>query len=70
MDAERLDAPERGERAVEIADQRSLGDFEFEPVRRKTGFELVDYSIQFRGTCPDCLKKGQGPEAETPRTRS
>ena len=25
------------------------------PDRIDTGFELVDYSIQFRGTCPDCL---------------
>jgi Fur family peroxide stress response transcriptional regulator len=30
------------------------------PSRRRTGFELVDYSIQFRGTCPDCLQQSNG----------
>jgi Fur family transcriptional regulator, peroxide stress response regulator len=32
------------------------------PSPERTGFELVDYSIQFRGTCPDCLRKRDEPE--------
>ena len=39
MHAERLDAAERVERAVEVAHQRGFGDLEFEPVRCEAGFE-------------------------------
>ncbi len=31
------------------------------PTHERTGFELVDYSIQFRGTCPDCLRERSEP---------
>ena len=27
------------------------------PSRTRTGFELTDYSVQFRGWCPDCLRE-------------
>lgn len=27
------------------------------PKTRKTGFQITDYSIYFRGVCSDCLKK-------------
>lgn len=35
-------------------DEPSLNDLPL-PARRRTGFELVDYSVQFRGTCARCL---------------
>ena len=39
FDAERLDLPQRRERAVQIAHQRRLGNLDLEPLRRQTGFE-------------------------------
>jgi Fur family peroxide stress response transcriptional regulator len=26
------------------------------PVRRRAGFTIVDYAVDFRGTCPDCQR--------------
>ncbi len=46
------------ERMVDLEDA-SLNDIPI-PDRRATGYELVDYSIQFRGTCPECLRKQKG----------
>ncbi len=41
------------------------------PNARSRGFELADYSIQFRGTCADCLRKasprGRGRPARRAR---
>lgn len=30
------------------------------PETRRTGFQITDYSIYFRGVCSDCLKKKEG----------
>ena len=50
------------DRMVDLEDA-SLNDLPI-PDRNRTGFELVDYSIQFRGTCPDCLQKTGGSAAD------
>lgn len=43
------------ERMVDLEDA-SLNDLPL-PDRTRTGFDVVDYSIQFRGVCPECLAK-------------
>jgi Fe2+ or Zn2+ uptake regulation protein len=30
------------------------------PDTRRTGFEITDYSVHFRGACPDCQRKIKG----------
>jgi Fe2+ or Zn2+ uptake regulation protein len=45
---------DRCERMVDLEDP-TLNDLPM-PDRNLTGFHLVDYTIQFRGTCPDCLR--------------
>jgi Fur family peroxide stress response transcriptional regulator len=29
------------------------------PTRRRTDFKIVDYTVHFRGTCGDCMKKAK-----------
>jgi len=38
------------------------------PTRHRTGYSLEDYTIQFRGTCPECLRT-LDPEGEDPFRR-
>ena len=33
------------------------------PKRRRTGYEIVDYTVQFRGTCSRCLSRRPGKSA-------
>jgi Fe2+ or Zn2+ uptake regulation protein len=40
------------------------------PDRRTTGFDLVDYSIQFRGSCPDCRGRARTSAKGPRRDRS
>jgi hypothetical protein len=38
------------------------------PDKRAHGFELADYSIQFRGTCPGCARAGASGRHAEPKT--
>jgi Fur family peroxide stress response transcriptional regulator len=31
------------------------------PTVRSAGFEISDYSVHFRGTCPECRRRGRAP---------
>jgi len=42
-------------------EDRSLPKVELPRVQSK-GFEISDYSVHFKGVCPDCLKKNKRPK--------
>jgi len=46
-------------------DDPALNDLPF-PDRGSTGFELREYSVQFLGTCPDCLNAPKDTEKIPP----
>lgn len=55
------------DRMVDLEDP-SLNDIPL-PDRKETGFRLVDYSVQFRGTCPDCMQTQNGGKSGSSRFR-